>query len=77
MASRETYRGNCHCTAFVYEVTLPKIAEVQTCSCSICIRKGYMWIWPSQEDFKVVKGDGLDILAGYKFNLGATEHKVR
>ena len=70
----KTYRGNCHCAAFVYEVSMPEDNEVQVCNCSICVRKGYMMVCPSREDFKVIKGS-VDALAGYTFGSGIVEHK--
>ena len=72
---RRTYRGNCHCAAFVYEVSMPEAKEVEVCNCSICARKGYMMVWPSRGDFNVIKGD-VDELAGYTFGSGSVEHKV-
>ncbi|KAK1828513.1 glutathione-dependent formaldehyde-activating enzyme [Podospora conica] len=68
----KTYRGNCHCGAFVYEVELPEIKAVSTCNCSICTKKGYLWVKPSE--IKVVKGDE-DALTGYTFGSNTFYHK--
>ena len=70
----ETYRGNCHCGAFVYEVELPKIKSVNACNCSICTKKGYLWVKPSE--IKVVKGDEAS-LTSYTFGSDNFVHKVR
>ncbi|KAK3347015.1 Mss4-like protein [Lasiosphaeria hispida] len=68
----KTYRGNCHCGAFVYEVELPEIKAVSACNCSICTKKGYLWVKPSE--IKVVKGDE-DALTGYTFGSKTFYHK--
>lgn len=69
----KTYRGNCHCGAFVYEVELPEIKAVSTCNCSICSKKGYLWVKPSE--IKVVKGSE-DALTAYTFASNTFYHKV-
>lgn len=71
----KTYRGNCHCGAFVYEVELPEIKSVNECNCSICYKKGYLWLFPPADAFKIVKGDE-DALTAYSFSTGTTLHKV-
>jgi hypothetical protein len=71
-----TYRGNCHCKAFVYEVKLPVIRAVKQCNCSICHKKGYLWVFPETVDhFKFVKGDE-DAISSYTFNAKSKVHKV-
>ncbi|PNY29805.1 Centromere protein V [Tolypocladium capitatum] len=70
-----TYRGNCHCGAFVYEAELPEIKSVFECNCSICHKKGYLWVFPGEAgDFRVVKGTD-DVLTGYKFGPKKLVHK--
>jgi|SRR3569833_2949594 len=70
-----TYRGNCHCGAFVYEAELPEIKSVLECDCSICHKKGYLWVFPEAR-FEIVKGsDGS--LSRYTFGSNKLEHKVR
>ncbi|KAK8922494.1 hypothetical protein VCV18_006550 [Metarhizium anisopliae] len=71
-----TYRGNCHCKAFVYEVQLPEIKAVKQCNCSICHKKGYLWVLVQETGhFKIVKG-GEDTLSSYPFNTKNRIHKV-
>lgn len=72
---RQTYRGNCHCGAFVYEIDVPEITSVDECNCSICYKKGYLWVFLGERDFRVVKGD-VNQLTGYRFGRGTVEHKV-
>ncbi|UNI17665.1 hypothetical protein JDV02_003991 [Purpureocillium takamizusanense] len=69
-----TYRGNCHCGAFVYETQLPEIKSVFECNCSICHKKGYLWVFPGEGRFSIVKG-GDDALSGYTFGLKKRTHK--
>ncbi|POR31142.1 Centromere protein V [Tolypocladium paradoxum] len=70
-----TYRGNCHCGAFVYEVELPEIKSVFQCNCSICHKKAYLWVFPGEADnFRVVKGTD-DTLTGYRFGPKKLVHK--
>ncbi|KAH7123343.1 glutathione-dependent formaldehyde-activating enzyme [Dactylonectria estremocensis] len=71
----KTYRGNCHCGAFVYEIDLPEIKTVNECNCSICSRKGYLWLFPPTRDgFKIVKG-AEDELTTYTFAAKHLHHK--
>jgi hypothetical protein len=67
-----TYRGNCHCGAFVYEVKLPEITSYTECNCSICRKKGYAYLIPNQLD--IVKGS-VDELSSYTFNEGRFVHR--
>ncbi|KAF9881821.1 glutathione-dependent formaldehyde-activating enzyme [Colletotrichum karsti] len=71
---KQTYRGNCHCKAFVYEVQLPEIKSVSQCNCSVCTKKGTLWVLPSPDDFRVVKGAVSD-LSSYNFASGQMTHK--
>ncbi|KAJ6437719.1 glutathione-dependent formaldehyde-activating enzyme [Purpureocillium lavendulum] len=53
------YRGNCHCGRYRYELTLPReITTGTTCSCSLCVKKGYLWVAPPEGSFRVVRDDG-------------------
>lgn len=63
----KTYRGNCHCGSYIYEVTVPEITSVSVCDCSICTKKNYMYLWmtPGRDSLKVIKDDGL--LTDYTF----------
>ncbi|KAH6685660.1 glutathione-dependent formaldehyde-activating enzyme [Plectosphaerella plurivora] len=71
----KTYRANCHCGAFIYEVDLPELKTVRNCNCSICSRKGYIFTGPSHpEALKIVKGDEAG-LTTYSFGAGKMEHK--
>ncbi|ETS76871.1 hypothetical protein PFICI_10745 [Pestalotiopsis fici W106-1] len=52
------YHGNCHCGAYRFEVALPKITQVIACDCSLCAKKGHLWVVPSPSEFKVTRDDG-------------------
>ncbi|KAI1133107.1 glutathione-dependent formaldehyde-activating enzyme [Nemania abortiva] len=70
----KTYRGNCHCAAFVYEITLPEIKQASACNCSICYKKAALWVFPKPTDVKFVKGDS-SALTDYNFNKKQFTHK--
>ncbi|KAH7325013.1 glutathione-dependent formaldehyde-activating enzyme [Stachybotrys elegans] len=74
MESLKTYRGNCHCGAFVYEVMVPELTLAGECNCSYCYKKGYLYSFVSPDRFKVVKG-GEDTLRVYTFGTGRVLHK--
>lgn len=61
----KTYRGNCHCGAFIYELTCPEIKAGSSCNCSICFKKGVVWTMPPKDSFKIVKGSVADDLTDY------------
>ncbi|TGJ83001.1 hypothetical protein E0Z10_g5766 [Xylaria hypoxylon] len=73
-APLKTYRGNCHCAAFVYEVSLPEIKQASECNCSICYKKAAIWVFPKPSDVKFVKGDP-SALTNYNFNKKQYTHK--
>ncbi|GAP82470.1 putative glutathione-dependent formaldehyde-activating enzyme [Rosellinia necatrix] len=70
----KTYRGNCHCAAFVYEITLPEIKQASECNCSICYKKAAIWVFPKPSDVKYVKGDPSK-LTSYTFHEKKFTHK--
>lgn len=70
----KTYRGNCHCGAFIYEAKLPEITSYTQCNCSICHKKGYAYLVPEGGQIEVVKGN-IDDLATYAFNTGGFVHR--
>ena len=70
----KTYRGNCHCKAFVYEAKVPEINEVFECNCSICHKKGYLLVMSDDANFEMVKGSE-DQLTTYAFGNQKYAHK--
>jgi len=69
----KTYYGNCHCGAFKFNIKLPELKSVLECNCSICLRKGYQWVFPSAGSFTVEKGEGT--LKDYEFGPCSMAHK--
>jgi len=70
-----TYRGNCHCGAFVYELDQPEIKSAYQCNCSVCTRKGYLWVFTGvHDDLRWAKGS-IEGLTSYTFNKGELVHK--
>lgn len=74
-APTKTYRGNCHCGAFVYEADLPEIKGGTTCSCSMCFKKGTRIVYTPTKNVRFVKGDESD-LTKYQFNTKTVTHMV-
>ncbi|KAG4027277.1 hypothetical protein MFRU_031g00260 [Monilinia fructicola] len=69
----KTYNGNCHCGAFKYFIRVPVITSVTQCNCSICFTKGYRWVFPAQDCFEVIKGEGM--LREYHFGQRTMVHR--
>ncbi|OTB01660.1 hypothetical protein M426DRAFT_323289 [Hypoxylon sp. CI-4A] len=70
----KTYRANCHCAAYVYEVSLPEAFQTGLkCDCSYCYKKGAIYQrLESYSEIKFVKG-GPAKLSSYKH--GNVEHQ--
>ncbi|KAK3292201.1 Mss4-like protein [Chaetomium fimeti] len=68
----QTYRGSCHCGAFIYEVEAPEIKSAGDCNCSICYKRGYLWLVP-KKPLTVVKDEGK--LVSYSFASKMLDHQ--
>lgn len=54
-----TYRGNCVCGRYRYELCLSDVIQAaSSCTCSVCVKKGYLWLVPPEGSFKVIRDDG-------------------
>lgn len=53
-----TYKGNCHCGRYRFEIDVPEINGAVTCDCAMCVKKGYLWIEPESGEFRVKRDDG-------------------
>ncbi|KAI1115358.1 glutathione-dependent formaldehyde-activating enzyme [Nemania sp. NC0429] len=73
-APLKTYRGNCHCSAFVYEITPGEIKQSFECNCSICYKKAAIWVFPKATDVKFIKGDQWGMTT-YTFGSKQYNHK--
>ena len=66
------HRGSCHCGAIAFEVE-GEIAEVMSCNCSLCQRKGaLMWFVPRQSLTLLTPPEKM---ATYTFNKHAIKHR--
>ncbi|TVY89534.1 hypothetical protein LAWI1_G004431 [Lachnellula willkommii] len=58
VSEHTSYTGACHCGAVKFNVTLkcpfPKY-PVNACSCSACIRNGYLFVYPKRSDFEITQ----------------------
>ncbi|KAK3398566.1 Mss4-like protein [Sordaria brevicollis] len=57
----KSYRGNCHCGAFIFTLLTSPIVSAEYCNCSICRKKGYLWTQPdfsTGDKWEVVKDEG-------------------
>ncbi|KAK4121717.1 hypothetical protein N657DRAFT_116887 [Parathielavia appendiculata] len=68
----KTYRGNCHCGAYVFEVEAPEITSLSDCKCSICSKRqgGYLWV---EKPLTVIKDEGK--LVHYSFGPKKVDHQ--
>ncbi|KAK0641577.1 Mss4-like protein [Cercophora newfieldiana] len=41
----KTYRGNCHCGGYIFEVKTHEIKTAIGCNCSSCSKKAYLWLF--------------------------------
>ncbi|KAJ7481440.1 Mss4-like protein [Mycena latifolia] len=83
-AELKTYAGNCHCGAIKFTVQLPPLESTPTpltsCGCSICTKKGYLFVVPRKSAVTVTKGGGADglgagVLKDYAFNSKQVAHR--
>ncbi|KAJ7829416.1 Mss4-like protein [Mycena olivaceomarginata] len=81
-ADTKTYEGNCHCGAIKFSVVLPPLENtpLHSCGCSICTKKGYLFVFPPKSAITVTKGAGSDglgagVLAEYAFNSKQVAHR--
>ncbi|KAI0387683.1 glutathione-dependent formaldehyde-activating enzyme [Hypomontagnella monticulosa] len=70
----KTYRGNCHCAAYIYEFKAPENIKPSECNCSSCYKKGAYWYVPKNENIRWVKGD-INTLTDYTFGEKTFHHK--
>ncbi|KAL7782382.1 hypothetical protein V8C43DRAFT_296174 [Trichoderma afarasin] len=52
------YHGNCHCGRYRFQVSTAEITSAISCSCSLCVKKGYLWLIPGEGSFTVVRDEG-------------------
>lgn len=56
---RTTHEASCHCGAVQFEVTLKYVFPkypINRCTCSICVKNGYMLVYPCRRDVVFTRG---------------------
>ncbi|OOG00624.1 hypothetical protein ASPCADRAFT_39357 [Aspergillus carbonarius ITEM 5010] len=67
------YHGNCHCGSFRFELCLHQpLATVYACQCGLCVKKGYLWLFPAEDEFEITRGVGE--VASYCAQASHEEH---
>lgn len=72
----KTYRGSCHCGNYVFEAQLPEIESAAHCNCSICHKKGVLWVFPDRASFTLVRGEE-ETMTHYTFGKKLVDHMAR
>jgi hypothetical protein len=67
----KNYTGGCHCGQVRYETTAD-LAEVISCNCSLCTKRGILWTFVKPESFALRSGE--DCLTDYQFNKKVIHH---
>jgi hypothetical protein len=70
----QTYRGNCHCAAVTFSVSVPPVNSVSACTCSLCSKISARWVMFKPEDLKIERGE--DKLVEYKFGTKKNSYRV-
>jgi hypothetical protein len=71
MAETKTYTGGCHCGEVRFEVTAD-ISNVMSCNCSICQKRGALWVFVQPDSFALRAGS--DDLKDYQFGKKSIHH---
>lgn len=71
MAEAKTYSGSCHCGQVRYEASLD-LAQVATCNCSICQKRGALWAFVPASGFKMLAAESA--LTDYQFGKKTIHH---
>lgn len=64
MPETKTYSGGCHCGKVRYEATTD-LAQVLSCNCSICTKRGLLPTFVPPQQFRLLSGG--DALTDYQF----------
>ena len=66
------HKGGCHCGRVEYEIEASAIIEAAECNCSICSMCGFLHLFVSRKNFRLLKGE--DELSTYTFNTRVAQH---
>jgi hypothetical protein len=72
MADKKTYTGGCHCGEVRFEVTAD-ISSVVSCNCSICQKRGALWVFVPVDSFALRAG--AEDLKDYQFGKKSIHHE--
>lgn len=72
MAEAKTYKGGCHCGQVQYEATTD-LAQVISCNCSICAKRGWLLTFVGPEQFALHADE--QELTDYQFHKKVVHHK--
>lgn len=73
MASADVRRGQCHCGAVRFEVTLSDgFNTIRRCNCSYCRMRGAVAVSAEVGGIRFLQGEGT--LTIYRFNTGFAQH---
>ena len=72
MAEKKNYTGGCHCGEVRFEVTAD-ITGVVSCNCSICQKRGALWVFVPAESFALRAG--WEDLRDYQFGKKSIHHE--
>lgn len=64
-------RGSCHCGRVAFELDA-SVTSVVECNCSICRRRGGLWIGATEAQLHIVSGE--DALPLYRFGTETARH---
>jgi hypothetical protein len=67
----DTYEGGCHCGKVRFRVRVREHVAWD-CNCSICVKKGFLHVIVTKEDFELLRGESE--LALYTFGTGVARH---
>lgn len=66
------HTGGCHCGSIRFEIDAPAAMEAARCNCSICTQCGFLHLFVSRKNFRLIAGD--DAITTYTFNTGVAQH---
>jgi hypothetical protein len=70
--AEKLHRGSCHCGKVSYEVHVDLSAEVASCNCSMCSRKGWLLTFVPEDKFRLHGGEAQ--LTDYLFHKKVIHH---
>ncbi|KAI1074055.1 glutathione-dependent formaldehyde-activating enzyme [Whalleya microplaca] len=69
-----TYRGNCHCAAYVFEVKLPEIRYGLQCNCSYCFKRSGIVQFLKDDNIRFIRGNPAT-LTSYSWGTKKFKHE--